>query len=182
MGPLVDLTKEEEAMLAGEMGEGKQIAMSLLVDVGEFFEAPRLIDIASAHISGVSYLTGGDGLIDQLDLFVSKGATVTVPSTLNPCGMDRENYEELYIDLDFATKQFRILDNFERMEVATTCSCTPYDFSHLLTKGQHVAWAESSAVTFANSFFGAHTNKEDSLTVLSAAITGKTPYYGFHLE
>ncbi|MHA2501878.1 MAG: aconitase X [Candidatus Kariarchaeaceae archaeon] len=178
----MDLTKEEEAMLAGEMGEGKQIAMSLLVDVGEFFEAPRLIDIASAHISGVSYLTGGDGLIDQLDLFVSKGATVTVPSTLNPCGMDRENYEELYIDLDFATKQFRILDNFERMEVATTCSCTPYDFSHLLTKGQHVAWAESSAVTFANSFFGARTNKEDSLTVLSAAITGKTPYYGFHLE
>jgi predicted aconitase len=178
----VELTQEEEAMLRGDHGEGVQIAMSLLVDVGEFFEAPRLIDVASAHISGVSYLTGGDGLIDQLDLFVSKGAKVKIPSTLNPCGMDRENYADLYIDLDFATKQFRILDNFERMEVATTCSCTPYDFSHILSKGQHVAWAESSAVTFANSFFGARTNKEDSLTVLSAAITGKTPYYGFHLD
>jgi predicted aconitase len=96
--------------------------------------------------------------------------------------MDRDHWKDMYIDLDFATKQFRILKNFELLEVATTCSCTPYDFSHLLTKGQHVAWAESSAVTFANSFFGARTNKEDSLTVLAAAIVGKTPYYGFHLE
>jgi predicted aconitase len=177
----VYLTSEEEKSLAGEFGEGPQIAMSLLVDVGEFFNAEKLIPVSSAHISGVSYLTGGDGLIDQLELFVSKQAQVSVYSTLNPCGMDRQSWKDMYIDLDFATKQFRILQYFEDLGVSTTCSCTPYDYGHLLSKGQHVAWAESSAVAFANSFFGARTNKEDSLTVLSAAINGKTPYYGFHL-
>jgi predicted aconitase len=177
----VHLTTEEEKHLDGEFGEGNQTAMSLLVDVGEFFEAQNLISVSSAHISGVSYLTGGEGLIDQLDLFTRKGAKVSVYSTLNPCGMDRNKWKDQYIDLDFATKQFQILQYFEDLGVSTTCSCTPYDFGHLLSKGQHVAWAESSAVAFANSFFGARTNKEDSLTVLSAAIIGKTPNYGFHL-
>jgi predicted aconitase len=177
----VHLTVEEEGIIEGKYGEGPQIAMSLLVDVGEFFEAEKLIPVSSTHISGVSYLTGGDGLIDQLELFVSKNAKVSVYSTLNPCGMDRKNWESMYIDLAFATKQFQILQYFEDLGVSTTCSCTPYDYGHLLSKGQHVAWAESSAVAFANSFFGARTNKEDSLTVLSAAIVGKTPYYGFHL-
>ncbi|OLS19496.1 MAG: hypothetical protein HeimC2_41030 [Candidatus Heimdallarchaeota archaeon LC_2] len=175
------LTPEEEKSLSGENGEALQASTSLLVDVGEFFNAEKLISVASAHISGVSYLTGGDGLIDQLELFVNKGAKVSVPSTLNPCGMDRQNWESMYIDLAFATAQFRILQLFQDLDVSTTCSCTPYDYGHLLHKGQHVAWAESSAVAFANSFFGARTNKEDSLTVLSAAIVGKTPYYGFHL-
>jgi len=178
----VELTKEEEQILQGESGEGPRAALSLLIDVGDFFEASKLIPISSAHISGVSYLTGGDGLIDQLSLFVEKGAKVSIPSTLNPCGMDRVNWENMYIDLNFATKQFEILKLFDELDVSTTCSCTPYDFGHLLSKGQHVAWAESSAVTFANSFFGARTNKEDSLSVLAAAIIGKTPYYGFHLS
>ncbi|MCY3410276.1 MAG: aconitase X catalytic domain-containing protein [Candidatus Heimdallarchaeota archaeon] len=175
------LTPDEEKILAGEFGEAKQIALKLLVDLGEFFNAEKLIAVDSAHISGVSYLTGGEGLIDQLELFVSKNAKVSIFSTLNPSGMDRNNYKDMYIDLEFATKQYRILQNFADLGVATTCSCTPYDFGHILTKGQHVAWAESSAVTFANSFFGARTNKEDSLSVLAAAIMGKTPYYGFHL-
>ena len=176
------LTQKEEATLNGEKGEANQMALKLLLDVGEFFDAERLIKISSAHISGVSYLTGGDGLIDQLELFVKNEAKVSVYSTLNPCGMDRNHWKDQYIDLAFATKQFQILQSFKDLEVSTTCSCTPYDFGHLLTKGQHVAWAESSAVTFANSYFGARTNKEDSLSVLSAAIIGKTPYYGFHMS
>lgn len=175
------LTPEEEQILNGDQGEALRTAMALLVDVGDFFDASKLITAASAHISGVSYLTGGDGLIDQLELFVNMGAKVSIPSTLNPCGMDRHNWESMYINLEFATKQLRILQLFEELEVSTTCSCTPYDYGHLLNKGQHVAWAESSAVAFANSFFGARTNKEDSLTVLAAAIIGKTPYYGFHI-
>ncbi len=168
-------------MLAGVQGEALATALSLLVDVGDFYEASKLIPVSSAHISGVSYLTGGDGLIDQLDYFVELGARVSIYSTLNPSGMDRDHWKDHFIDLEFATKQFRILDNFKRLGVVTTLSCTPYDFGHILTKGQHVAWAESSAITFANSFFGARTNKEDALSVLSAAIIGKTPYYGFHL-
>ena len=174
------LTVEEEKILQGEAGEGKQIALSLLVDIGDFFEAERLIDIASTHISGVSYLTGGDGLIDQLEYLVEKKCKVSVHSTLNPCGMDRNKWSDMGVTPEFAEKQFKIIQAYETMGVSLTCSCTPYDFGHLPMKGQHIAWAESSAITFANTFFGARTNKEDALTVLTAAIIGKTPYFGLH--
>lgn len=175
------LTNEEEKILSGEQGEGKQIALSLLVDVGDFFEAEKLIDIASTHISGVSYLTGGDGLLDQLEYLVEKNCKVSVHSTLNPCGMDRANWSDMGVTPEFAEKQFKIIQAYEKMGVSLTCSCTPYDFGHLPLKGQHIAWAESSAITFANTFFGARTNKEDALTVLAAAIIGKTPYFGLHI-
>ena len=175
------LTSEEEKILSGEQGEGKQIALSLLVDIGDFFEAEKLIEIASTHISGVSYLTGGDGLIDQLEYLVEKKCKVTVHSTLNPCGMDRNRWSDMGVTPEFAEKQFKIIQAYETMGVSLTCSCTPYDFGHLPMKGQHIAWAESSAITFANTFFGARTNKEDALTVLTAAIIGKTPYFGLHL-
>ncbi len=176
------LTDKERAMLDGSDGPAAAKALALLVDIGDFFGAARLIPVHSAHVSGVSYLTGGDGLIEHTAFFADLGAKVAVPTTLNPCGMDRERYKAMAIDEAFAAKQCVILENFGRMGVLTTCSCTPYDFGHIPRKGETVAWAESSAVCFANSYFGAHTNKEDALSALAAALTGRTPEYGFHLD
>jgi predicted aconitase len=48
--------------------------------------------------------------------------------------------------------------------------------------GEHIAWSESSAVTFANSVIGAKTNREGGPSALAAAFVGKTPYYGLHLD
>ena len=175
------LSTEEERALAGGLGEGIQAAIQLIVDIGDFFEAEKLIPIASAHISGVSYLTGKDGILEHLMTFVKKKATVSVYSTLNPCGMDRERWREMSVSQEFAEKQILILNAYQQLGVATTCSCTPYDLGMIPLKGQHIAWAESSAICFANTYFGARTNKEDALSVLAAAITGKTPYYGLHI-
>jgi predicted aconitase len=175
------LTQQEEKMLNGEMGEANQFAIQLLADVGDFFEADKLIPVASTHISGVSYLTGGEGLLGQLEYLTQKNCKVSVLSTLNPCGMDRNKWAEMGIEKSFADKQFKIIEAYKKMGVSLTCSCTPYDFGHLPLKGQHIAWAESSALTFANTFFGARTNKEDALTVLAAAILGKTPNFGLHI-
>jgi predicted aconitase len=177
------LTKEEESILAGSQGSGMQSAMQLIVDVGTFFEAEKLIPITSAHISGVSYLTGKDGLIKNLSHFVDIGATVApgVVATLNPCGMDRDLWSEMSVKPSFADKQKIIIDSYQKLGVSTTCTCTPYDAGHVPMKGQSIAWAESSAICFANTYFGARSNKEDALSVLAAALTGKTPYYGFHI-
>jgi hypothetical protein len=43
-----------------------------------------------------------------------------------------------------------------------------------------LAWAESSAVIYANSVLGAWTNREGSPSALAAALIGKTPDYGVH--
>jgi predicted aconitase len=48
--------------------------------------------------------------------------------------------------------------------------------------GQHVAWAESSAVSYANSVLGARTNREGGPSALAAAIAGRTARYGLHLD
>jgi predicted aconitase len=107
---------------------------------------------------------------------------VKVLTTLNPAGMDIENWGSLGIDPDFARNQERVIDAYAKMGVVTTCSCTPYLFGNLPHFGEHIAWAESSAVCFANSVLGARTNREGGPSALAAALTGRTPAYGLHLD
>jgi hypothetical protein len=68
------------------------------------------------------------------------------------------------------------------MGVVETCTCTPYLIGNLPHFGVHIAWAESSAVCFANSVLGARTNREGGPSALAAALTGLTPDYGLHLD
>jgi len=83
---------------------------------------------------------------------------------------------------DFAKKQIEILRAYEAMGIEMTCTCTPYLVGLRPKKGEHIAWSESSAVIFANSVFGARTNREGGPSALASAICGVTPNYGFHLE
>ncbi|MBA7686556.1 hypothetical protein ES703_95006 [subsurface metagenome] len=47
-------------------------------------------------------------------------------TTLNPAGMDRENWQALGIAEEFAKNQNRAIEAFAKMGIITTCSCTPY--------------------------------------------------------
>ncbi|MFX0124937.1 MAG: aconitase X [Candidatus Hodarchaeota archaeon] len=96
--------------------------------------------------------------------------------------MDLEEWKKLAISEEFAENQLRVVEAFGRLGVITTCSCTPYLYGNLPHYGQHIAWSESSAVCYANSVLGARTNREGGPSALSAALVGKTPEYGFHLE
>jgi predicted aconitase len=110
------------------------------------------------------------------------GGKARVLTTLNPAGMDIENWPALGIQSGFAEKQLRVLEVFTRMGVTTTCTCTPYLTGNLPHLGDHLAWSESSAVCYANSVIGAQTNREGGPSALAAALTGRTPEYGMHLE
>ncbi len=175
------LTKEEEKVLAGEKGEGRRTAMELLVALGDIYDAKELVPISSAHLSGVSYKTIGEGGIEFLER-LSRDAKVCVPTTLNPAGMDRQKWKEMGISPRFADRQLHIIDQYERLGVNTDCSCTPYLGTNIPQKGQTLAWAESNALSFANSVIGARTNREGGPGALAAAIVGKTPRYGLHLD
>lgn len=175
------LTRDEESVLAGEKGEGLRTAMELLVALGDIYDAEELVPISSAHLSGVSYKTIGEGGIEFLER-LSKDAKVCVPTTLNPAGMDRQKWKEMGISPRFADRQLHIIDQYERLGVNTDCSCTPYLGTNIPQKGQTLAWAESNALSFANSVIGARTNREGGPGALAAAIVGKTPRYGLHLD
>lgn len=178
----MDLTRQEEAILNGEEGEGRQKAMELVTALGKIYGAEDLIDITSAHLSGASYKTIGDGGLKYLEDMAAGGAKVSVPSTLNPVGMDRTRWREMHITEAFAEKQLRIIDLYGSMGIRTTCSCTPYVGPNVPSMGDHVAWAESSALSFVNSYIGARTNREGGPGALAAAILGKTANYGLHLD
>ena len=178
----MQLTDSEQAILDGESGEGAQKAMELVVALGKIYKADGLVDITSAHLSGASYKTIGDGGLKYLEDMVKGGAKVSVRSTLNPIGMDRERWAEMHISEEFAKKQNRIVDLYGKMGILTTCSCTPYTGENLPKFGDHVAWAESSALSYVNSMVGARTNREGGPGALAAAILGKTANYGLHKD
>jgi len=167
------LTKEEELILAGEYGFALQKAMEILVALGEIYGADSLIPIKNAQVAGVSYKNIGDAGIEFLRDFVDAGAKVSVYTTLNPAGIGEEPFME---------KQREILELYRAMGIEITSTCTPYYGANLPKFGDHIAWSESSAVVFANSIIGARTNREGGPSSLAAAIVGKTPNYGLHLE
>jgi len=177
----MELTKQEQAMLEGKEGYAVRKSMEILTALGEIFGAKSLIDVGSVQVAGVSYHNLGDAGLEFLNELAVDGR-VKVLTTLNPAGMDLENWEQLGISPEFAQKQNLVIDAFQRMGILVSCTCTPYLIGNLPLYGEHVAWSESSAVTFANSVLGARTNREGGPSALAAAFVGKTPNYGLHLD
>lgn len=172
------LTREEERIYDGESGWPSQTCMRILVRLGELFGAKKLIPIESAHVSGVSYKTLGDAPIEFLETLARDGAKAKVKTTINPQSID-PTYLIKRLPRDIREKQSTILKQFDRMGVAASQTCTPY-YLKAPRKNSHLAWAESSAVVYANSVLEARTNREGGPSALAAAIIGKTPDYGMH--
>ncbi|UCD46154.1 MAG: aconitase X catalytic domain-containing protein [Candidatus Bathyarchaeota archaeon] len=176
------LTKEQEAMLAGEEGPAAAKLLELLVALGEVFGAERLVAVESAHIAGVSYKNLGEAGTEWLEEQADLGAKARIWATLNPAGMDMEKWLEMGVPRGFAEGQRRVISTFQRMGVEPTCTCTPYLVGHVPKLGSQIAWAESSAVCYSNSVLGARTNRESGPTTLASAVTGLASLYGYRLE
>jgi len=176
------LTKDEEKMLDGECGEVAERLFRLLVRLGDIYGADKMIPVGSVQVSGVSYKSIGDPGMEFLEDYAQKGAKVKALTYLNPAGMDLESWEEMGFPKEFAKNQIRIMDAFKEMGIVITSTCTPYLAGNLPRYREHIAWSESSAVSFSNSVIGARTNREGGPSALAAAICGVTPNYGLHLD
>lgn len=175
------LTKEEEKILNGEKGEVTERLFRLLARLGDIYGAEKMIPVGSVQVAGVSYKSIGDPGTEFLEDMASKGARVKVLTYLNPAGMDLEDWRKYGFPADFAKNQLRIMDAFKKMGIVVTSTCTPYLAGNLPRFREHIAWSESSAVSFSNSVIGARTNREGGPSALAAAICGVTPNYGLHL-
>ena len=175
------INKEQEKTLNGEEGEVKERLFRLLVRLGDIYKADKMIPVGSVQVAGVSYKSIGDPGTEFLEDMASKNAKVQVLTYLNPAGMDLENWKNLGFPADFAKNQLRIMNAFKKMGIVVTSTCTPYLAGNLPRFREHIAWSESSAVSFSNSVIGARTNREGGPSALAAAICGVTPNYGLHL-
>lgn len=177
------LNDEQRAMLAGEHGRARQMGMRLLLDLAAMAGAERLVPIGSAHLSGVSPLTGGLGLRLFLGrLAEDPGEGVAVPTTLNAAGCDEANFAAMRIvEPDFLAHHREIVAAYARLGVRTIQSCVPYEWDDVLptlAPGVPAAWAESNAICYANSYCDVRTNRESGLSALACALTGYAPDYG----
>ena len=171
------------AMLNGKEGSTRQKAARLVVDLANSAGASEFIEVDHAHVSGVSVITGGHGLRRFLsDLSEDKSGVVSITTTLNAAGCDKDKMDEMQIDWpDFLIQQFEIITAYEKLGIEATLSCTPYDRKQDVTGGI-ASWAESNAVCFTNSWTSMITNRESGLSALATALTGFAPKWGLHLE
>ena len=168
------LTKSEESALNGEEGEIMQMAYRILSATGEATDADKLIPIKWAHLSGVNYNTIGDAGEEFLSSITD--AKVKVKTTLNPMGFDIDEVDKSGLDENFVSKQISIKSSYETIGVTPSFSCIPYEIFDTPKPGTQVAFAESNAAIYANSYDNLKTNKESAFSALASAITGKSPY------
>ena len=173
------LTQEEEKGLSGEYGEALAAAYRILVAIGEATNAEKLVPIKWAHVSGVNYNTIGDSGLEFLKK-ISIDGRVSVTTSLNPMGFDRDHKPEL--SAEFIEKQYEIIQAYNKMGITPTFSCIPYEIISLPDEDTQVSLAESSAAVLANSHLNLKTNKESALSALASAITGKSPYSDLRIE
>jgi hypothetical protein len=175
----LQLTPDDEAMLAGEGGTAVQIAMRILVTMAGVYGAARLLDIESAHIDGCLY--HGDSGLEFAERLVAGGAQVRVPTTLNVGAIDLLHPEQFQGTAQLAERASRLMAAYQQMGCQPTWTCAPYQTMHRPSFAAQIAWAESNAIVFANSVLGARTNRYGDFIDICMAITGRAPAVGLHL-
>jgi predicted aconitase len=175
--PTLTLDPAQQAMLDGRAGWPQQVAMRLLVAVARAFDAPRLIPVASVHLSlsGVSVGEPGRRLFEEL---VARGGRFVVPTSLNVLSLDRRTTAAGAPPPD--ATQLAIARACEALGGRPTYSCNPFVLGIVPAPGQTVAWNESATAPYINGVLGARTNREGA-TALASALTGFTAEYGMHV-
>ena len=176
----MQLTDIEKKILAGEEGEAKQIAMEILTNIGEAMEADSFVQVSSvqamAHF-GSLHIAGRD----WLEKLACMGGKCCVPTTQDPASIPFKHWQEMGYDSEYAENPYRLAAAIMKLGEMPKWSCTPYYQGSVPRAGQNIAWAESSAVSFANSVLGARTNRTPAGLAVCAALTGKMPRYGLYL-
>ncbi len=187
------LTDHEKAMLDGAHGAAKARAMDLLWRYGEALGAERLVEtnnVAGAFNASTPSVRalaarGFDAVYSELNL--DSDVVVEVPRmAVNTCqlitGIDNAKWRIQGIPDDLAEQQKRGEAFLGRRGVNMHATCTPYQVGNVPVLGEHCAWMESSAVVYCNSVLGARTNTEGQESTGAAALTGRIPDWGFHID
>jgi predicted aconitase len=179
-------------MLDGKQGKSRQRAMDLLVRYGEALGAERLVDTTNvggfmiAKQAHMKALGSFDALfsefnLDSPEVVDLQADRVKVFSWQAETTMDPRHWRlqgKSQADFELMQANERYLTG---VGVTLMCTCTPYLVGNLPMKGEHCAWMESSAVVYINSVLGARTNAEGNSSATAAMLTGKIPYWGFHI-
>lgn len=175
------LDGEENAMLHGEQGTALRLAMEHQLAVGRFFGADDMVPVTQAHIMADTESLGLAG-VQWLEQLADASGAVRVPTITDPRGTDFAHAKELGQADWMVELERRAIDAFTRLGVAMTDTCINYQTVLPALRGEHVAYGDTGVVIYTNSVLGARSNYEGGPSALAAALTGRTPRYGFHLD
>ena len=186
----MELTKEEVDILSGSKGEVLVKVMETVVMFGDIFGAKRLVPITHNH--GHLVTSFGLGLLKPLyatmDKLVASNIKVKGDFTIDPRPVDFENVPYNLIDKlinskILYTEQRKYEEQLKAVGLkddnAFSCACYLPEVGNVPKKGDIIAWAESSAVVFANSVLGARCNRNSGMLDLFSSILGLVPEFGF---
>jgi predicted aconitase len=174
------LTEQEQRMLDGKEGYPVQKAMQILVQLGEIYDAERMIPVSRVHMPGSSVVVAGEAGTKLVEKMAANGGYFKVTTTLNTGAVDFGQWKELGYPEETYKQQLRLTRAYEKLGGIACHTCTPYFIGQVPRLGEHIAWGESSAIAFINSVLGARTNREGGPSALAAALTGLVPEYGYH--
>jgi len=178
----MELNREEQAILNGEQGALLRKYMEILVGIGEFFDAPRLVPVNSVHVPSVTITSLGEGGRQLIENTRKAGLHCRVLTTVNPAATDLTSEDRLGMPEDEYQAQQEVADHIRCMGATACFSCTPDFIGNAPRFGENVAWGEVSAVIYANSVLGARTNPEGAPSAWASALLGKTPLHGLLLK
>ena len=178
------LDDEAKAMAAGAMGPARRQAIEHQLRVGRFFGAADLVRVTQAHVMADTESLGEHG-VRWLEQLASHGAGerhVLVPTITDPRGTDfvhaaKLGHTERMLDLER-----RAIAAMVKLGILMTDTCINYQTVVPAVRGEHVAFGDTGVVIYTNSVSGGRSNFEGGPSAIAAALTGRTPRYGFHLD
>src|SRR5690554_2889126 len=183
----MDLTQDEKEVLEGKQGETLQKVMASVVLYGQVFGAKRLAPLdGPVHLVtsfGIPLLTPVFEMMDELIAhgLKSKGAFTVDPRPLDYANVKCSLLEKLVFKIMYG-KQREYEEQLKKVglknENAFTCTCYLPEVGNIPGKGDILAWAESSAVVYANSVLGARSNRNSGIIELLCGILGRAPEFG----
>ncbi len=185
---MLELTKEQQAILDGEQGETLAKVMKTLVMYGEVFGATKMVPVTSKH----NHLVTSFGLkalgpvYDMMNQLIEAGAVSKQTFSVDPRPLDKNvpaNFLQNFIFHNFMySRQDFYEDQLQKLGLmdkdAFTCTCYMDEVGNKPQKGEILSWAESSAVVYANSVLGARCNRNSGLIDLMGSVVGFVPYFG----
>lgn len=178
------LNAEERAMLAGQMGEPRRLAIEQQIQVGRVFDAEDFVEVSQAHIMADTESLGAAGVawLEHLASFDPKARRVRVPTITDPRGLDFCTYKRIKQSEAWAVLERRVVDAMQAMGILMTDTCINYQTVSPPVRGEHLAFGDTGVVIYSNGVLGARSNFEGGPAAVSAALTGRTPRYGYHLD
>ena len=178
------LADEEEALRAGAFGRAAQWAIEHQIKVGRYLGARDFVAVREAHVMADTESLGEAGVewLERWAALPAEHRRLRIPTITDPRGTDFAAAERLKQQPWMLDLERRAIVALEALGLLMTNTCINYQTIMPPLMGEHVAYGDTGVVIYCNSVCGARSNFEGGPSALAAALTGRTPRYGYHLE